>query len=323
MVSVQKCDSRAASHTSNSTKQKFSIETNSIQRQIEEVYTGKSTGRSLKRVFLSNRTVTCNDGSQAGFYLRKSPGSKRWVVFLEGGWHCYDTKSCRTRWMKLRHLMTSAQWPETRDVGGILSAQSTENPYWHNANHILVPYCSSDSWSGTKTNVDSRDGWKFMGSMIVKQVIADLIPLGLGRQSGSELLLAGSSAGGLGVMLNLDKINNYLVHEMNLKVLVRGVSDSGWFLDREPYTPSTVASTEAVKQGWKMWEGALPDSCFKQFPSEPWRCYFGYRLYPTLKGKINIILLKLHTYYITAMVMYLNDTLQPIKVCSSCLRKKG
>lgn len=71
--------------------------------------------KELKRVFLSNRTVTCNDGSQAGFYLRKSPGSRRWVVFFEGGWHCYDHKSCRARWLKLRHLMTSAQWPETRD----------------------------------------------------------------------------------------------------------------------------------------------------------------------------------------------------------------
>lgn len=77
--------------------------------------------KELKRVFLSNRTVTCNDGSQAGFYLRKSPGSRRWVVFFEGGWHCYDHKSCRARWLKLRHLMTSAQWPETRDGKSFLA----------------------------------------------------------------------------------------------------------------------------------------------------------------------------------------------------------
>lgn len=90
-------------------------------------------------------------------------------------------------------------------VGGILSSISGENPYWHDANHVLVPYCSSDSWSGTRTLSDARDGWSFMGSLIVRQVIADLIPLGLDRSQGGELLLAGSSAGGLGVMLNLDK----------------------------------------------------------------------------------------------------------------------
>lgn len=72
-------------------------------------------GRSLKRVVLTNSSITCNDGSHAGFYLRKQPNSKKWIVFLEGGWHCFDDRSCRARWMRLRHLMTSSQWPETRD----------------------------------------------------------------------------------------------------------------------------------------------------------------------------------------------------------------
>lgn len=49
------------------------------------------------------------------FYLRKSHTSKKWIVFLEGGWYCYDNHSCRNRWLRLRHLMTSSQWPETRD----------------------------------------------------------------------------------------------------------------------------------------------------------------------------------------------------------------
>ena len=92
------------------------IESNSIQRHYENIYNGFSNdSKSLKRVFLSNRTVTCNDGSQAGFYLRKSTKSKTWVVFFEGGWHCYDNESCKSRWTKFRHLMTSAKWPETRE----------------------------------------------------------------------------------------------------------------------------------------------------------------------------------------------------------------
>ncbi|BFF97274.1 palmitoleoyl-protein carboxylesterase NOTUM [Drosophila madeirensis] len=242
--------------------------------------------RSLKRAALTNSSITCNDGTHAGFYLRKQPSSKKWIVFLEGGWHCFDVRSCRARWLRLRHLMTSSQWPETRDVGGILSPHAEENPYWHNANHVLIPYCSSDSWSGTRTEPDTSDRenrWRFMGALILRQVIADLIPLGLGRVPGGELLLVGSSAGGLGVMLNLDRIRDFLVNERQLQVTVRGVSDSGWFLDREPYTPAAVASSESVRQGWKLWQGLLPEDCTKAHPTEPWRCYFGYRLYPTLK----------------------------------------
>lgn len=71
--------------------------------------------RALKRALLSNRSIVCNDGSAMSFYLRKNPNSKKWIVFLEGGWHCYDVKTCRARWNRLRHLMTSTDWPETRD----------------------------------------------------------------------------------------------------------------------------------------------------------------------------------------------------------------
>lgn len=130
-----------------------------------------------------------------------------------------------------------------------------------------------------------------MGSLILRQVITDLIPMGLGRVPGAELLLVGSSAGGLGVMLNLDRIRHFLQNERNLQVTVRGVSDSGWFLDREPYTPAAVASSEAVRQGWKLWGGQVPEECAKQHTEEPWRCYFGYRLYPTLKCKFIVVFL--------------------------------
>ncbi|XP_065360615.1 palmitoleoyl-protein carboxylesterase NOTUM [Calliphora vicina] len=286
----------AALNTLNSTAmalmelQQQTVKINSVQTTQPGVVASTphpEHSRALKKAWLSNRTIVCNDGTAAGFYLRKNPNSKKWIVFLEGGWHCYDKKTCRSRWNRLRHLMTSTDWPETRDVGGILSASPEENPYWHSANHVLVPYCSSDSWSGTKDTFESNEfNFRFMGALILKQVIADLIPMGLGRVPGAELLLVGSSAGGLGVMLNLDRITNYLQQERNLQVTVRGVSDSGWFLDREPYTPSAVASSEAVRQGWSLWKGQLPEACVEQHKSEPWRCYFGYRLYPTLKAPL-------------------------------------
>lgn len=131
-----------------------------------------------------------------------------------------------------------------------------------------------------------------MGSLIVRQVIADLIPLGLGRSQGGELLLAGSSAGGLGVMLNLDKVKRFLRMERGIKIAVRGVSDSGWFLDRDPYMPNAIAAADVVKLGYKMWGGDLPNACTAKHPNEPWRCYFGHRLYPTLTCKSLFFLIK-------------------------------
>ena len=80
--------------------------------------------------------AVCNDGSAAGYFIRKSYGSKRWVVFLEGGWYCYDKKSCESRWTRLRGFMTSNMWADSRQVSGILSPDPEENPYWWNANHV-------------------------------------------------------------------------------------------------------------------------------------------------------------------------------------------
>ena len=50
--------------------------------------------------------------------------------------------------------------------------------------------------------------------------------------------IAGSSAGGTGVLINLDKIAN-LITSINLKTIVNGLVDSGWFLDNEPFKSST------------------------------------------------------------------------------------
>lgn len=33
----------------------------------------------------------------------------------------------------------------------------------------------------------------------------------------------------------------------------------------------------------------MPEACARRFPSEPWRCYFGYRIYPTLNTPIFIV----------------------------------
>ena len=74
----------------------------------------------------------------------------------------------------------------------------------------FVPYCTSDSWSGTRAS--PSDMFSFMGAEIVLQVVRDLVPLGL--ENASSLLLAGSSAGGTGVMLNLDHVHSLVHHSL-------------------------------------------------------------------------------------------------------------
>ncbi|XP_068240258.1 palmitoleoyl-protein carboxylesterase NOTUM-like isoform X2 [Palaemon carinicauda] len=261
------------------------VEGEAVRRVVEAVET------PLTRYYFDPATrAVCNDNSPAGFYFRRSKSnSPRWIVFLEGGWYCFDRKSCEQRWHGLKALMTSRGWPETRQVGGILSPDPKVNPHWWEANHVFVPYCSSDSWSGTRFSAESAGGFSFMGSVIIENVIAAVVRLNLTH--GHKLILAGSSAGGVGAMVNVDRVSQQLI-DHGIEAEVRAVSDSGWFLDNEPFAPleclnaHSCPPVEAIRRGQKLWHGRIPNSCLQEYPQQPWYCYFGYRAYPTMKSPL-------------------------------------
>ena len=183
-------------------------------------------------------------------------------------------------------------WPEVKTVGGILSSDSEENPHFADANHVLVPYCSSDSWSGTSRS-SSGQKFSFLGAEILSEVVRELFSweqLGSGR----ELYLVGSSAGGTGVLVNIDTIAD-MVRNLGSGIRVRGIVDSGWFLDNDPFSESGkqgVSPSDTVKIGAHTWRARVPDTCAQHFPGNEWKCFFGYRIYPTMRSKISLYICK-------------------------------
>lgn len=248
--------------------------------------------QEMKLQFLVNSSVTCNDGSPAGYYIKESRGSRRWLIFLEGGWYCFSKQTCDTRYETMRRLMSSSKWPTTRTGTGILSPQPEENPHWWNANRVFVPYCSSDVWSGATMNTEQND-YVFMGSLIIQEVIKELLTKGL--ENAKVLLLAGSSAGGTGVLLNVDPVAELLKDLGHGSVQVRGLSDSGWFLDNKQYRNTdcidtvSCAPTDAIRRGIRYWDSVVPEQCRRLHEGEEWKCFFGYKVYPTLKRPVFVV----------------------------------
>ncbi|XP_069503236.1 palmitoleoyl-protein carboxylesterase notum2-like [Ambystoma mexicanum] len=247
----------------------------------------------MKLYYLKNPLVTCNDGTAAGYYLREAKGSKRWLIFLQGGGFCFSKETCDWRNKTKHHLMSSSEWGQTRKGTGIASTLAEENPHWWNANIVFVPYCSSDFWSGTLSKSRQED-YAFMGSRIIMEVIKDLAPKGI-KQS-KVVMLAGTSAGGIGVLLNVDRVAKALEHMDADGVQVRGVVDSGWFLDLKPQNPSacvdflSCSPIDAIKKGQRLWHGLLPDKCRLQFKkNEEWQCFMGYKLHSSLKAPIFVV----------------------------------
>uniref|UniRef100_A0A8C9UE01 Notum, palmitoleoyl-protein carboxylesterase n=1 Tax=Serinus canaria TaxID=9135 RepID=A0A8C9UE01_SERCA len=221
------------------------------------------------------------------------PAGRLTPVSSPGGWYCFNRENCDTRYDTMRRLMSSREWPATRVGTGILSSQPEENPHWWNANMVFIPYCSSDVWSGASSKSEKNE-YAFMGALIIQEVIKELV--GKGLSTAKVLLLAGSSAGGTGVLLNVDRVAEQLEEMGYQGIQVRGLADSGWFLDNKQYRRTdcidtiTCAPTEAIRRGIRYWNGVVPERCKLQFKEgEEWNCFFGYKIYPTLRCPVFVV----------------------------------
>ena len=124
----------------------------------------------------------------------------------------------------------------------ILSSDCSDNPTFCNHSHVLVPYCSSDLWLGS----DDREGglcdcwdqecfsynptsedlqFTFRGQTIFRSVLQTLHRL-YNLETASEIVLVGSSAGGVGVLNSVKWVKDTFSN-VSLKVIV----DSSWFIN--------------------------------------------------------------------------------------------
>lgn len=137
-------------------------------------------------------------------------------------------------------------------IGGrdILDTDPIKNPPFHDYNHVVIPYCSSDLWLGNDSrsfpeiNTSSSDPqqqflqavyqpensilqFTFRGKIIVSSVINELIDLNGGLLNGSDIIIAGSSAGGVGAVNIAKWIRDILPQSVNLSI----ITDSSWFIN--------------------------------------------------------------------------------------------
>ena len=103
------------------------------------------------------------------------------------------------------------------------------------------------------------------------------------------MYLAGGSAGGAGVLVNVDMVAD-MVAPANMKV--RGIVDSGWFLDNEPFSSDCAYLNGGecsvigdFQKGVKMWNARVPRRCAAAYPGEEWKCFLGYKIYPLIQSE--------------------------------------
>lgn len=176
----------------------------------------------------------CNDGTPAGLLVRKpEAGSTTWVVKVAGGFFCEDEKvPCGGREARLTTTLKGDDGAKV-EIGrqGLFSLDAAQNPTFASANHVSLGYCSSDLWLGASTERQptpaAADGWYFSGRHNFRAAIESLTAqMGLDDSNpDTSVLLVGHSAGGAGVVGNLDVVQELLpgvVGRGKLKVLLDG-----------------------------------------------------------------------------------------------------
>lgn len=211
-----------------------------------------ATNPNVPREHLVNPTLfpdaKCNDGTPAAFITRQGvgAGTRRWLLFLEGGGSCGNDVDCTARALTDPGLMSSRGYTEgsphpTPVLDGFKSADPTVNPDFYDANFVQLHYCSSDQWSGdTDATSDAGIGrFAFKGRANLAAVIRTLLPLGFAQAD--EVFFAGSSAGGLGLFAVVDDVRAQLPARIRMVAL----ADAAFALDYPDFDPATGQPTTA------------------------------------------------------------------------------
>ena len=141
--------------------------------------------------------------------------------------------------------MSSVNFPQEINGSDILSSDPSENQLFHNYSHVVVPYCSSDAWLANRSNpmrssieefsesIDA-DNFVYKGRVIFQAVFEELLGF-WDLADAREVVLAGSSAGGIGILNNIGWVEERLrnVNTQNLSILA--IIDSAWFIPFNGY----------------------------------------------------------------------------------------
>lgn len=208
-----------------------------------------------------------------GYYFRQGhgTGSDNWIIHFFGGAWCFDEESCLQR-SKTRLGSSNFFPPHPPTLQGILSEDDKINPDFYNWNLVLLCYCDGASFTGYRPDPVNVNGqYIYMRGKKILEVIIDQLLQSEFRHA-NRLLLSGTSAGSLAVMMNADFIRNRIPKSID----VRALADSGYFVDVAAFSGDNIIN----RHFQKMFDvhnsvAGVDEDCARGLrPSLRWKCLF-------------------------------------------------
>lgn len=189
----------------------------------------------------------CMSGSPASLAVNHAPGSKKLMIYLQEGGACWDPVSCL--------LVANPdgfgqvdfdQFAAGNGRRGVFKRDDGSNPF-RDWNHVFVPYCSGDVHAGN--NPEGPGGKVHVGASNMDQF---LVRIRATFPEVEQVVLTGSSAGGVGALLNFER-----VLEAFEEVPVTLLDDSGPVMSDEYLKPCLQT---LWRQAWNL-NASLPADC--------------------------------------------------------------
>jgi len=244
------------------------------------------------------------DGSDGKYYLSRRPHSIDWVIHLQGGGSCISELECRER--AKGPLGSSLLLSDSITGEYTLSDDPNINPTFHRWNKVVIPYCSGDVFVGRALKHQHPFRIPQLGHYIITTVIEDLIRHYKLNTKYAEILFGGTSAGGVGVIANIDH-----VQKLASPARVRGYNDGGWFTLYPNYEErySQSMSSNGLPQFFnlltemfdKNWNGFVDVSCRTQMPKAA-ACLYGELAMSYIEAPMYIMVSQWDTYQLMSMV---------------------
>jgi hypothetical protein len=219
---------------------------------------GSSTGGPIEApneqwTWVGFEDAFCANGSTTGIGVNLTDQSKDVVVYLMGGGACWDNLTCYVLQTAANIDSGYAEAQFQQDAQGLLTASLFDrsdpaNPF-RAMSYIFVPYCTGDVHAGSKVSEYNGMPTSHVGYQNLTAYLNRLVPT---FPDAERVILSGSSAGGFGVGLNWQR-----VQEAFASARVYLLDDSGPPLPA-PYLSDSLVST--WQGAWAL-DAALPPDC--------------------------------------------------------------
>lgn len=190
--------------------------------------------------------ATCGNGSPVGVATNGGTSS-RLVLFLEGGGACWNELTCRNGFASFvnEDLPPAKITAITSNRAGIFNRAASDNPF-ANDHFAFVPYCTGDVHAGTQAV--TAHGVAHVGA----NNFAAMLPRILATfPDVTEVVLAGTSAGGYGVLFNAERVKAALPSSVELSLL----------MDSAIALPPFPGGENFLNQQLSAWQPAICDGC--------------------------------------------------------------